>query len=75
MEIPFEKRIWGAQAVADYLDINYDTFMKKVRYTPGFPPPLPAFPGHPKWCAGEVADWALARPESRENHANSRIPA
>ena len=50
-EIPFDKRLWRAREVAGYLGWDYDTFMKTKRYTVGFPPPLPAFTGQPRWSA------------------------
>lgn len=72
-DIPFDKRLWKAQEVAEYLGWDYDTFMKSKRFQGGFPAPLPAFKGHPRWSAQEVADWALFRGDSRDNHANATI--
>jgi hypothetical protein len=73
MIIPFDRVIWDAKQIAEYLGVNYHTFLKQVRYQDGFPAPLSAFPGHPKWSAKAVSDWALAGDKSREKHASDEI--
>ena len=73
-DIPFDRRIWTAKQVSEYLEQHYDTFMKKTRYLPGFPDPLEAFrTGQPRWAARDVSAWALG--ESRTNHARQELRA
>ena len=76
--VPFEKRIWNAKTVCEYLGCSYDTFMKRDRYIQGFPEPLHAFDGkQPRWSAKAVTDWALqdSNHTPREIYATGRITA
>lgn len=74
LEVPFERRIWTAKQVAEYLQVDYSTLLKTTRFYEGFPPPLPTFPGQYRWGAKAVTEWALAD-KSRQNHATDEISA
>jgi hypothetical protein len=56
--VPFEYLIWDAQGCADYLGQSYSQFVKRTQYLPGFPARCP-LPGHPRWPAKSVAEWAI----------------
>jgi hypothetical protein len=61
--VPFELLIWDAAECAAYLRIEKASFLKRTQFAVGFPRRLD-MPGHPRWSAKAVADWAF----SRTNH-------
>lgn len=52
--------IWTAKECAEYLRCSYSTFMKRLRWQPGFPDPLEwSTGGELKWSAEKVKSFAL----------------
>jgi hypothetical protein len=56
--IPLEYQVWGPQECADYLKQEKSTFLKRTQYATDFPARL-SIPGHPRWSARAVVNWAL----------------
>jgi hypothetical protein len=69
-EIPFSRVIWSAQQCAAYLGQEYATFIKRTQYLPGFPARC-QIPGHPRWPAMAVTEWALGTNEPVTNGSES----
>ena len=66
--IPFDRVIWNGRQCAEYLGVSYRIFMRSTQWHPSFPKRLPV-PGHPRWSAQAVSQWALGEilPESRQH--------
>lgn len=54
--VPFEWVIWSAEQCAAYLGVEVKVFYR-MQHKDGFPPRLPK-PGHPRWNALAVTQWA-----------------
>ncbi len=65
--VPFEFVIWDAQQCADYLGESKGKFLGRTQYLEGFPARCPR-PGHPRWPAKAVCEWALG---SRQDHGSA----
>jgi hypothetical protein len=66
--VPFERVIWDADECAAYLRQEKASFLKRTQFATGFPPRLD-LPGHPRWQALQVTEFALSRNKSRHNPA------
>lgn len=66
--IPFDRQVWDGLQCAEYLGVSYRTFMRRTQWLPSFPKRCPV-PGHPRWSAQAVSQWALGEipPESRQH--------
>lgn len=59
--LPLEERLWGIEAIAEWLDLSVDTVSRHVVTRAGFPQPVQAVAGsltRRRWFAGEVVRWA-----------------
>jgi len=59
MDVPFEYVIWSAQQCAEHLGQSKASFLKRTQWADGFPRRL-QIPGHPRWNAKQVTEWANA---------------
>jgi len=55
--------VWTSKDCAAYLKCSSKHFLRKIRFSQGFPKQLPwSEGGHPRWDSGAVKAWAL-RPD------------
>jgi hypothetical protein len=60
IDVPFEYRLWDAQACADHFGKSKEYFLRTTRHAKGFPAPTEASSeGQPRWRALAVAQWAI----------------
>ncbi|UOF80945.1 hypothetical protein [Caudoviricetes sp.] len=55
--------LWTAKECAEWLKQSYSHFIQKTQYLDGFPKRCP-IPGHPRWVAQDVIDWATGYREA-----------
>ena len=66
--VPLDKRPWGAEKCASYLDdMSVSYFLQNIAARPDFPKSTKIAGGHRKWKAGEVIDWTMAHWDRQEN--------
>lgn len=59
--LPIEHQHWSSAECAKYWGVSAPEFLRKTRHQDGFPKPLPAFTGHPRWAAVDVINFAMKR--------------
>lgn len=76
MNVPIEYQVWSGAQCAEYLNQAYKYFMRETQFAPGFPPRCD-IPGHPRWSAKLVIEWATKPkqipPQSRQLPGEARI--
>lgn len=65
LTMPKEKRLWNAEAVAEYFGISLSAAYRSVLCKPDFPEPIKIEGGCKRWVSGEVMDWAESHRERR----------
>ncbi|MDR0577644.1 MAG: AlpA family phage regulatory protein [Candidatus Accumulibacter sp.] len=72
LAMPKEKRLWNADAVAEYFGISKASAYRSVLCKPDFPEPIKIEDGCKRWVSGEVIDWAESHRERRGRRRNGQ---
>ena len=65
LAMPKEKRLWNAEAVADYFGLSSSAVYRCVLCKPDFPEAIKIEGGPKRWVSGEVIEWAEGQRERR----------
>ncbi len=65
LSMPQEKKLWNAEAVAEYFGLSASAVYRSILCKPTFPEAIKIEGGCKRWVSGEVIAWAEDQRERR----------